>query len=56
MMPDSYFNDGSIGELVEFYTDPEFSPDGQKVVFATHAFGDGNDVHGSCFINSISPT
>jgi hypothetical protein len=44
MMPDPYFNDGSIDELVQFYTDPEFSPDGRQVVFATHAYGEGNDV------------
>jgi WD40-like Beta Propeller Repeat len=45
MMPDPYFNDDSVaGDLAEFYTDPEFSPDGKWVVFATHAYGDGNEV------------
>lgn len=48
MMSDPYFNDASVaGDLAEFYTDPEFSPDGKRVVFATHAAGQGSDVHTS---------
>jgi hypothetical protein len=44
MMPDPYFNGTARGDLAEFYTDPEFSPDGKSVVFATHAHGEGNDL------------
>jgi hypothetical protein len=44
MDPDPYFNDDSVSELAEFYSDPEFSPDGTQVVFATHAFGEGSEV------------
>ena len=42
--PDPYFNDSSADELALFYSDPEFSPDGKRVVFATHAYGEGNEV------------
>ena len=44
VMPDPYFNDNSADELALFYSDPEFSPDGKRVVFATHAYGEGNEV------------
>ena len=45
VMPDPYFNDDSVaGDFALFYSDPEFSPDGKQVVFATHAYGDGNEV------------
>ena len=45
VMPDPYFNDDSVaGDFALFYSDPEFSPDGKRVVFATHAYGEGNEV------------
>ena len=48
MMPDPYFNGGSVaGDLAEVYTDPEFSPDGKRVVFATHASAQGSESHTS---------
>jgi hypothetical protein len=48
MMPDPYFNDASVaGDLAEFYSDPEFSPDGKLVMFAAHAAGQGSEVHTS---------
>jgi hypothetical protein len=45
MMPDPYLNDDSVaGDFAEFYTDPEFSPDDTQVVFATHAYGEGDEL------------
>lgn len=45
VMPDPYFNDDSVArDFAMFYSDPEFSPDGTRVVFATHAYGEGNEV------------
>jgi hypothetical protein len=44
MKPDPYFNDDSVADLAQFYSDPEFSPDGKRVVFATHAYGEGNEL------------
>jgi hypothetical protein len=47
MPPDPYFNDASVADLVEFYADPDFSPDGERVVFATHANAVGDEVQTS---------
>jgi len=47
VMPDPYFNDASVADLAQFYSDPEFSRDGAQVVFATHAYGEGSDVQTS---------
>jgi len=47
MKPDPYFNDASVAELAEFYADPDFSPGGERVVFATHANAEGSDVQTS---------
>jgi len=44
MRPDPYFNDASVSDLAEFYADPDFSPGGERVVFATHASAEGSDV------------
>jgi hypothetical protein len=44
MGPDPYFNDASVAELAEFYADPDFSPGGERVVFATHASAEGSEV------------
>ena len=43
MKPDPYFNDASVVDLAEFYADPDFSPDGDRVVFAAHANAEGSD-------------
>jgi hypothetical protein len=44
MKPDPYFNDDSVADLAEYYADPDFSPGGERVVFATHASAIGSDV------------
>jgi hypothetical protein len=42
--PDPYFNDDSVTDIAAFYSDPDFSPDGKYVVFATHAAAEGSEV------------
>jgi hypothetical protein len=45
MTADPYFNDDSVaGDPAEFYTDPEFSPDGKQVVFAAHSRPEGSEL------------
>jgi hypothetical protein len=47
MAPDPYFNDATVADVAEFYADPDFSSDGERVVFAAHAQDSGDEVQTS---------